>query len=989
MLVDTGSAVSILPRARSFIPLSFLSPAPGITLRDAQGNTISNIGKCTLPFSIKSLRRSFSWSFLLADVVTPILGADFLSHHKLIIDMGRRSILDSLSQISAIGDPFVGAISVFASTCNINPLPFDGEFAFLTDPPDFTYISHSTRHSIDTGACTPVCHRARPLSAAKLADAKAEFDKLLSIGIIRRSTSSWASPLHMVRKANGEWRPCGDYRALNKATTTDRYPVPNITMFAHGLQNATVFSKIDLVKAYHQIPMAEADIQKTAIVTPFGLFEYLRMPFGLKNSAATFQRFIDSTLTDLPHVYAFVDDLLIASTSREEHETDLRQLFQRLSDHGLRVAGDKCSFFQSSITFLGYNISAAGISPPIDRIDTLASIPPPIDFRQVRSILGMFGYYQRFIPNFAHIISPIRNLKSPFRWNEDCQKSYEQLKTALRSAMTLQFPDRSINEYSITTDASDKAIGACLHQVRGGQSYPIDLYSRKLSDTEQRYSVFEKELLAIVASLKKWKNTISGCHLTVFTDHKPIVGAFQSAKERFSDRQQRHFCIIHEYVADIVHIAGSSNVVADTLSRVCQIQCDPFDLQSIANQQTPELLAEFSQPLKQYALGPSSSIWCDMNTDFPRPVVPESLRFAVFNELHNLAHPGVKNSVSLVRDRYVWPSMAKDIKSWCKTCERCQQSKTTRHTKSIPGRFREATSRFQMVHMDIVGPLPPASDGSCYVLTMIDRSSRWMEVVPLKSIVAEQVAFAFYSHWVARFGVPLELITDQGRQFESKLFKELSMFIGFHRLRTSPYHPQSNGLLERFHRTLKSSLRAKCRKTGDWLLALPSVVLSWRATPQENGLTPFTMVTGAQVLMPDQVIAPTVPLSVPFIQDLAESLREQFVSPRPGLVSPGQHQAFSSNLLANCDKVWLRVDRIKRPLEAPYEGPFDVVTKGKKVWTLRKLDGFDFTVSVDRLKPYISPAPSDARSTATFSTCSVVRSHKRVSFSLVPFLISV
>jgi hypothetical protein len=794
--------------------------------------------------------------------------------------------------------------------------------------------------------------RARPLSVAKLAIAKKEYEMLENMGIVRRSTSSWASPLHMVPKANGEWRPCGNYRALNNITKADKYPVPNIHTFTQRLEGLEIFSKIDLVKAYHQIPMLESDIPKTAIITPFGLFEYLRMPFGLKNAGATFQRFIDDVTKDMPFVFAFVDDLIVGSKSKNEHDGHLKIIFNRFIEKGIKISAPKCKFYQDELTFLGFHISKEGIKPSKEKTDVLQKMPAPKDFKELRSVLGMFGFYQKFIPDYANIVAPLRDLDEDYHWDDTHETAFDLLKENLINATCLAFPSAEAESYTVTTDASNVAIGACLHQIVNGKSSPIDFMSRKLSKAERNYSAFDRELLAIVAAVKKWKHYISGMNTTIFTDHKPIVGAYHSKAERKSDRQQRHFSVISEYVTDIMYIAGKDNVVADKLSRISAVQIDVFDMKELANHQTSDLKEEFSSELKAYELPGEVKIWCDTSTGFPRPIVPEKFRFCIFEDLHDISHPGCKSTMKIIKDRFVWPRMEKDIKQWCSECDSCQRAKIHRHTKSSRVQFQEPTDRFHTVHIDIVGPLPTSHEGYNYVLTMIDRSTRWLEAMPIKSITAEEVARAFVFSWISRFGVPMYLITDRGTQFESDLFKHLSDIIGFQRLRTTAYHPMTNGLLERMHRTMKNSLRCKLKDTHEWLNSLPVILLGLRNTPASNNLTPFNMVTGASILMPNHAITGnTKRTNYSYINQLSSLLKTQFVVPRFSQNSSDK-KVYVNPALKECKRVWIRKDRILKPLEVPYEGPMEVISRNDKYFTLKRLDGKNDTVSIDRLKPY-------------------------------------
>jgi len=952
-IIDSGAERSVIPS--EIVPSALVQPST-ITLKGVGGEKLDVYGHISAKVQVKALRRNFNVSFIVTKT-KPILGADFLTSYNLSLNMKQQTLVDPLAGIKAELKP--GTFqhsSIRVASANSNDSYIKINFPDLLLPPDYSSmpIDSVTKHNIET-TCPPIFAKPRPLNPAKFKIAKQEFDTLLNMNIVRPSKSPWASPLHMVKKADGSWRPCGDYRRLNAATVPDRYAIPNMQFMHNKLHGAKVFSRLDMVKAYHFIPMAEDDIGKTAICTPFGTFEYLRMPFGLRNAASTFQRYVDNLFRDMPFVVTYIDDILIFSRSEEEHESHLHSVLQRLLNSGLRINDSKSVIKKPSVSFLGYHLNDKGIKPMKERVEALNNLPPPTDKKVLQRYIGMFSFYQRCVPNFSEKIMHLRDiLKRPdFSWSKADDLQFDQIKQAISSAAELTYPAPDAS-YTITADASAFAIGASLHQVCQGESTPLCFFSRKLSPVETKYSTFDRELLAVFASIKKWKEFVSGSSVTVFTDHKPLVGALKGDKERASGRQQRQISLINEYITDVIYVPGKENIVADTLSRnesasISAIESNvSFDLISIAKGQSNLDLS--ASNFKTFDLSDGVKLVCEISNVNPRPYVPNDLRYPLYSFFHSLSHPGRKATTRLIGSRYYWPTLKTDCQKWVAECQECQSCKVQRHTKRPIGELPCPTERFTIMHMDIVGPLVlPDDDRSLesrprYLLTMIDAFTRWVEVVPLVNITAESVCNAFMFQWFARFGPPLEIITDRGSQFNSELLKLINNLLGINHIRTSSYNPKSNGLIERFHRSLKASL--KCRGKN-WLQQLPLVLLGHRMRPDEDGTSCYSRVVGEQPIVP-RVLPGNFDLSKLSV-DLHQ-LQHKYTVPRGRDVA-----SFTPKDLQTCKFAWVRLDRVRRPLEAPYQGPFRVVNRRPHVFTL-EIKGKPTTVSVERIKPAIIPA---------------------------------
>lgn len=440
-------------------------------------------------------------------------------------------------------------------------------------------FTNEVKHKIRTKNEDPIHIKAHRLPPAQKDEIRNQIDKMLKDNVIKKSFSPWSAPVHLVPKkidssGKQKWRMVIDYRRLNDITVDDKYPLPNINDLFDMLGDSMYFTTLDLASGYHQLEVEEEDRAKTAFSTPSGHYEFNRMPFGLKTAPATFQRAMDNVLRGLQgiHCLVYLDDVIIFSKSLQEHAEKLRAVFERFRETNLKVQLDKSHFLRKEVLYLGHTITEKGLKPNTDKIDAILKYPIPQTITEIKSFLGLVGYYRKFIKDFAKITKPLTNcLKKGQKivLDDEYINSFESCKKILTNAPLLQFPNFN-KPFILTTDASNHAVGAVLSQGTIGSDKPIAYASRTLSDTEARYSTIEKELLAVIWAVKYFRPYLYGNKFYIYTDHRPLAWLYSLNEP--NSKLTRWRLRLEEYDFEIYYKKGAQNTNADALSRI-KINC--------------------------------------------------------------------------------------------------------------------------------------------------------------------------------------------------------------------------------------------------------------------------------------------------------------------------------------------------------------------------------------------------------------------------------
>lgn len=728
---------------------------------------------------------------------------------------------------------------------------------------------------------------------------------MLGNRIVRPSSSPWSSPVVIIKKKDGSPRFCVDYRRLNLITERDLYPLPRIDDIIDRLTGSQYFSTLDLKAGYWQVPIDEEDKKKTAFVTTDGLFEFNVLPFGLSNAPATFQRIINSVLGtlrwDISLVY--LDDIIVYSSSFAKHVQHLDLVFDALAKANVKLNISKCTIARKQLDYLGFRITQHGVKPTTTNVKKTIDFPTPTSAKAAHSFIQMTQFYRKFIQDFASIAAPFnifKNKNAKFEWTDACQRSFDILKQKLSQYPLLAFFDgKSKLKLKINTDASNAGIGGVLHQISPeGRLHPIQYLSRSLSKREQKYSVIEKECLAMVWCVTKLRPYLYGRQFTLVTDHHPLCWLNKQSSK--NGRLDRWSLQLQEYTFDIKHTSGPSNCVADCLSRYPIEQPDDIveeqlDLMHVPSKNiimamnatfdsTQIREAQASDPIVQririqltkgkqgYPFQVDNAmvhkiIHRSDGTTLTLPYIPSSLIHQLLKAYHDSptsGHLGINKTWHKVRDRYFWPNMYKNIKEYVLKCPKCQQFKVSR--KKPAGKLAPIappTGVLDLMGLDFIGPIPQSSKGHKYILVCTDYLSRYAITQATVNCTAETAAKFLVEQVILHYGVPKQLLTDRGSHFMANVFEAIASRCGVNHITTTTYHPQCNGLTERFNSTLAGSIGTYVnQQQSDWDEYLPYVTFAYNTSKQSTTqIEPFKLMYGREAILPFDVPQPITKLS--------------------------------------------------------------------------------------------------------------------------------
>nr|AAD22339.1 putative retroelement pol polyprotein [Arabidopsis thaliana] len=850
---------------------------------------------------------------------------------KKMIEKGCEAYLVTISMPESLGQVAVSDIRVIQE--------FEDVFQSLQGLPP----SRSDPFTIELEPGTaPLSKAPYRMAPAEMTELKKQLEDLLGKGFIRPSTSPWGAPVLFVKKKDGSFRLCIDYRGLNWVTVKNKYPLPRIDELLDQLRGATCFSKIDLTSGYHQIPIAEADVRKTAFRTRYGHFEFVVMPFALTNAPAAFMRLMNSVFQEFldEFVIIFIDDILVYSKSPEEHEVHLRRVMEKLREQKLFAKLSKCSFWQREIGFLGHIVSAEGVSVDPEKIEAIRDWPRPTNATEIRSFLRLTGYYRRFVKGFASMAQPMTKLTGkdvPFVWSPECEEGFVSLKEMLTSTPVLALPEHG-QPYMVYTDASRVGLGCVLMQ----RGKVIAYASRQLRKHEGNYPTHDLEMAVVIFALKIWRSYLYGGKVQVFTDHKSLKYIFNQPELNL--RQMRWMELVADYDLEIAYHPGKANVVADALSRkrvgaapgqsvealvseigalrLCVVAREPLGLEAVdradlltrarlAQEKDEGLIAASKAEGSEYQFAANGTIFV-----YGRVCVPkdEELRREILSEAHASMfsiHPGATKMYRDLKRYYQWVGMKRDVANWVAECDVCQLVKAEHQ---VP-------------------------DAIWVIMDRLTKSAHFLAI--RKTDGAAVLAKKYVSEIVKLHGVPVSIVSDRDSKFTFAFWRAFQAKMGTKVQMSTAYHPQTDGQSERTIQTLEDMLRMCVLDWGGhWADHLSLVEFAYNNSYQASiGMAPFEALYGRPCWTPlrwTQVEERSI-YGADYVQETTERIRVLKLNMKE---AQARQRSYADKRRRELefevgDRVYLKMAMLRGPnrsiletkLSPRYMGPFRIVER--------------------------------------------------------------
>ena len=838
--LDTGAKCNIIPHGTfKMLNCREALKESRVQLRSYSGHIIKSLGTVMLPCEKKGV--IYNIAFHIVDMDAPaILGADCCESMGL------------LTRVNAVKQQ------------DTDDIMSDPEYASLFSGLGCLPGTHQIK--VDASA-TPVVHPPRRVPVALREKVKAELDRMEELNVVVKQTepTDWVNSMVTVIKPD-KVRICIDPKDLNTAIQREHYPMKTVEDVSANMAGARVFSKLDATSGFWQIKLDAESSRLTTFNTPFGRYRFLRMPFGLKSAPEVFQRLISQMVEDIDGAEAIVDDILVWGKNVEEHDARLHRVLQKAKEYNLKLNPAKCEFRKDSMSFVGHVFTSEGLKPDPEKIRAVESMTEPQNKQELQTFLGFIQYLGKFMPNMSEVSAPLRQLTEntvEWHWTEEHVDSFRRLKNMATHSPVLRYydPDRPL---TLSTDASSKGLGAVL--LQGGQ--PIAYASRALTTAQQNYAQIEKETLAIVYGCEKFHQFIYGRKVLVESDHKPLQSIWCKPLHQAPARLQRLLLNLQKYDLDIFYKPGKYMFLADTLSRSFlpetkeqlvpevdvnainpraylpvsperydelqkETAADPVlrELREVVQSGWADTKEEVSLSLREYWTYRDEIICTDgLLFKGEKLIVPKSLRPMMLDIIHE-SHLGIVKCKSRAREVLFWPGMSSQIEEKVAQCEICAE-----HSKSNP--------KEPMIKVDL--PDRPwakiAADlfeykSANYLLT-VDYYSKWPELAKLDNETSQNT-IAYLKSQMSRYGIPDQLVSDNGPQFSSYEFKKFTKNYGIVHTTTSPYHPQANGQVERTVQTVKDLVR----KSEDPYKAL----MDFRNTPLDIGLSPAQMFLGRRL----------------------------------------------------------------------------------------------------------------------------------------------